>query len=117
MYLPSGDHFGDWLRDAIGSGAMRVMSPRVVAIVRSWPRAEMTARWPDGDRSNESTSFCTVATSNSFSLSSVAISILISRRPAGRHVELPDAEVLFVDDHLAVAGHRRPEQAAARVLA
>ena len=52
MNLPSGDHFGDWLRDAIASGAMRVMSPRLVAIVSIWPRAEMTARWLDGERSN-----------------------------------------------------------------
>ena len=64
------------------------MSPRVVAIVRIWPRAEITARWPDGDKSNESTSFCTVTTSNSFSLSSVAIWILIS-------LVLPDATSSF----------------------
>ena len=33
------------------------------------------------------------------------------RRLARRDVELPDPEVLFVDDHLAVARHRREEQA------
>jgi len=88
MYLPSGDHFGDWLRDAIGSGAIRVMSPRVVAIVSNCPRAEITARWPDGDRSNPSSSFCSVTTSNSFSLSSVVIVIGIS-------VDLPDATSSF----------------------
>ena len=35
---------------------------------------------------------------------------------AARDVELPDAEVVFVDDGLAVARHRRPEQAAVGVL-
>ena len=57
MYLPSGDHFGDWLRVAIASGARRVMSPRLVAMVSSCPRTEITARWPDGEMSNASTSF------------------------------------------------------------
>ena len=117
MYLPSADHFGDWLRDAILSGATRVMSPRSVAIVRIWPRAEITARRPDGEMSNASTSLVTVSTSTSFSFSSVAMSILISLRLAGRDVELPDAEVVLVDDHLAVARHRRPEQVAVGVLA
>ena len=78
MYLPSGDHFGDWLRDAIVSGATRVMSPRSVAIVRICPRAEITARRPDGEMSNASTSLVTVSTSTSLSFSSVAMSILIS---------------------------------------
>ena len=36
-------------------------------------------------------------------------------RAPGCHVELPDAEVVLVDDHLAVARHRRPEQAAVGV--
>src|SRR5262249_61355109 len=35
---------------------------------------------------------------------------------AGGDVELPQAEVLFVDDDLAVGGHRRPEQGAAGVV-
>src|SRR5439155_2011043 len=35
--------------------------------------------------------------------------------PAAGHVELPDPEVLLVDDHLAVARHRRPEQIAVGV--
>ena len=54
------------------------MSPRSVAIVRICPRAEMTARRPDGERSNESTSLLTFSTSVSLSFSSAAISILIS---------------------------------------
>ena len=51
MNLPSGDHFGNWLRDAMSSGATRVMSPRSVAMVRIWPFAEITARRPDGEMS------------------------------------------------------------------
>ena len=88
MYLPSADHFGVWLRDAILSGAMRVMSPRSVAIVRICPRAEITARRPDGEMSNESTSLVTVSISTSLSFSSVAMSILIS-------FVLPDATSSF----------------------
>src|SRR3972149_4995965 len=37
------------------------------------------------------------------------------RRASGRDVQLPDSEVLLVDDGLAVAGHGGPEKAAARV--
>ena len=77
-YVPSADHRGNWLRDAILSGATRVMSPRSVAIVRICPRAEMTARRPDGEMSNASTSSVTVSMSLSLSFSSAAISILIS---------------------------------------
>ena len=97
-------------------GLTRVMSPRSVAMVRICPRAEIAARRPDGEMSNASTSSLTARNSTSFSLSSVPMSILISLlRPAG-DVELPDAEVVFVDDGLAVARHRRPEQAAVGVL-
>ena len=78
MYLPSADHFGNWLRDAMRSGLTRVMSPRSVAIVRIWPRAEIAARRPDGEMSNASTSSLTARNSISFSLSSVPMSILIS---------------------------------------
>ena len=78
MDLPSGDHFGDWLRDAMASGAMRVMSPRSVAMVRICPRVEMTARRPDGERSKTSSSLSTRSASTSFSLSSLAMSSLIS---------------------------------------
>ena len=59
MYLPSGDHFGDWLRDAIVSWAMRVMSPRSVAIVKICPCDEITARRPEGERSKLSASLST----------------------------------------------------------
>ena len=78
MYLPSGDHLGVSLRDAIASGTMRVMSPRSVAIVRIWPRAETTARRPDGEMSKLSTSPVIVSISCSLSFSSVVISSLIS---------------------------------------
>ena len=88
MYLPSDDHLGDSLRDAILSGATRVMSPRSVAIVRIWPRAETTARRPDGEISKPSTSLVTVSTSASLSFSSVAMSSLIS-------LVLPDATSSF----------------------
>ena len=98
MYLPSGDHFGESLRDAILSGAMRVMSPRSVAMVRIWPRAEMTARRPDGEMSKLSTSLVTVSISSSLSFSSVVMSSLISLSAPGGDVELPDAEVVLVDD-------------------
>jgi len=54
------------------------MSPRSVAIVRIWPRAEMIARRPDGEMSNASTSSLTAATVTSFSFSSVVRSIAIS---------------------------------------
>ena len=115
MYLPSADHFGDWLRDAILSGATRVMSPRSVAIVKICPRAEMTARRPDGERSNASTSL-----RDRLELDLVLLLVggdveLDLARLARRDVELPDAEVVLVDDHLAVARHRRPEQAAVGV--
>jgi hypothetical protein len=66
------------LREAIRSGATRVMSPRSVAIVKICPRAEMTARRPEGDRSKPSTSFVMVSTSVSFSFSSEVMSSLIS---------------------------------------
>ncbi len=86
--LPSADHFGAELRDAILSGATRVMSPRSVAIVKICPRAEMTARRPDGERSNASTSLVIVSNSISFSFSSEAMSSLIS-------LVLPDATSSF----------------------
>ena len=76
--LPSADHFGVWLRDAILSGATRVMSPRSVAIVKICPRAEMTARRPDGEMSKVSTSFVIASNSTSFVFSSEAMSSLIS---------------------------------------
>ena len=88
MYFPSSDHFGESLREAILSGARRVMSPRSVAMVRICPRTEITARRPEGEMSNASTSLATVAASTSFSFSSVAMSILIS-------VERPDATSSF----------------------
>ncbi len=78
IHLPSNDHFGDWLRDAMASGAMRVMSPRSVAMVRICPRAATTARRPEGERSKASTSLSTRWASASFSLSSLAMSSLIS---------------------------------------
>ena len=88
------------------------MSPRSVAIVRIWPRAEMTARRPDGEMSNELTSLLT-------RLDVDLVLFLVGRdieldlgRLAGRDVELPDSEVVLVHDHLAIARHRRPEQAA-----
>ena len=37
-------------------------------------------------------------------------------RLAGRDVQLPEAEHRLVDDHLAVARHRRPEQVAVRMM-
>jgi hypothetical protein len=66
------------LREAILSGATRVISPRSVAIVRICPRVEMTARRPDGEMSKPLTSLLTGWTSISFSFSSVVISSLIS---------------------------------------
>ena len=58
-------------REAILSGAIRVMSPRSVAMVRSWPRAEITARRPEGERSKASTSLLTASYSSSFSFSAM----------------------------------------------
>src|SRR4029453_15997331 len=49
-------------RRAVGPGPGRVMSPRRVTIVRTLPGAEITAGWPDGERSNPSTTLATVST-------------------------------------------------------
>jgi hypothetical protein len=98
MYLPSADHLGASLREAILSGASRVMSPRSVAIVRICPRTEITARRPEGEMSNASTSFVTVSTSIWFSFSSVAISTISFVRPdATSSFQIP---VVFVDNDL-----------------
>ena len=94
------------------SGLTRVMSPRSVAIVRIWPRAEMAARRPDGEMSNASD---VVADGAELDLVFLVVGAKVDPDFVGAaagHIELPDAEVVFVDDRLAVGRHRRPEQAA-----